>query len=65
MYDWMYYSTKDMAKASGSTRPYINLKTYLEYKERGIEILEKHKSEILSLSEEEDRSIEIEENNEE
>ena len=39
---WMFYLTADMAKALEIKRPYINLKTYLEYKERGINILEKH-----------------------
>ena len=61
---WMYYLTKDMAKALEIPRPYVNLKTYLEYKERGINVLEKHKSVINKLSEEEDSSIEGEENNE-
>ena len=40
-------------------------KTYLEYKERGINILEEHKSEIIKLSEEEDSSDENGENNDE
>lgn len=60
---WMYYLTNDMAKALEIQRPYNNLKTYLEYKERGINILEKHKSEIIKLSEEEDSSTENGENN--
>jgi len=30
---WMFYLTKDMAKAIDSTPPYKNLKTYLAYKE--------------------------------
>lgn len=50
---WMYYLTNDMAKALEIPRPYINLKTYLEYKERGINILEKHKEEIQNLNEDE------------
>ena len=29
---WMYYMTKDMAKAIDSKPPYKNLQTYLEYK---------------------------------
>lgn len=49
---WMYYLTKDMAKALEIPRPYTNLKSYLEYKERGINILAKHKEEILHLDEE-------------
>ena len=60
---WMYYLTNDMAKALEISRPYTNLKTYLEYKERGINVLEKHKSEIIKLSEEEDNSTENGENN--
>ncbi len=60
---WMYYLTNDMAKALEIPRPYTNLKTYLEYKERGINILEKHKSEIIKLSEEEDSSTENEDSN--
>ena len=62
---WMYYLTNDMAKALEISRPYNNLKTYLEYKERGINILEEHKSEIIKLSEEEDSSDENGENNDE
>jgi hypothetical protein len=51
---WMYYLTKDMAKALEIPRPYTNLKTYLEYKQRGINILEEHKKEIEQFNEEED-----------
>ncbi|MDQ6787829.1 MAG: EcoRV family type II restriction endonuclease [Acidobacteriota bacterium] len=49
---WMYFLTKDMAKALEIQRPYTNLKSYLEYKQRGINILAEHKEEILHLSEE-------------
>lgn len=56
---WMYYLTNDMAKALEIPRPYTNLKTYLEYKQRGIDILRGHKNEILTLDED------IETNNEE
>jgi hypothetical protein len=49
---WMYFLTKDMAKALEIPRPYTNLKSYLEYKERGINILAEHKEEILHLDEE-------------
>lgn len=31
---WMYYLTKDMAKKDDILRPYKDLKTYMEYKER-------------------------------
>lgn len=46
---WMYYLTKDMAKALDIERPYINLKTYLAYKKRGMEALRKYENEIASL----------------
>ncbi len=39
---WMFYLTKDMAQALSVTRPYTNLKTYLEYEERGIDTLRAH-----------------------
>lgn len=49
---WMYFLTKDMAKALEIPRPYTNLKSYLEYKERGINILAEHREEIIHLDEE-------------
>jgi hypothetical protein len=51
---WMYYLTKDMAKALEVERPYTNLKTYLEYKEKGLSALSKHKKEILAMDEDEE-----------
>jgi len=51
---WMYYLTKDMAQALEISRPYTNLKSYLEYKQRGHDILEKHREEIERLNEEEE-----------
>jgi len=51
---WMYYLTKDMAKALEIPRPYTNLKSYLEYKQKGINVLEEHKKEIEELNEEEE-----------
>jgi hypothetical protein len=51
---WMYYLTTDMAKALEIERPYTNLKSYLEYKQRGINVLEEHKDEIIRLSAEDD-----------
>ncbi len=62
---WMYYLTNDMAKALEIPRPYTNLKSYLEYKQRGINILEAHKEEIKKLSEEDDIQTESESENEE
>lgn len=50
---WKYYLTKDMAKALEIERPYTNLKTYLEYKQRGIDVLKEHQDEINKLDEEE------------
>ena len=49
---WMYFLTKDMAKALEIPRPYTNLKSYLEYKQRGTDILNEHREEILHLDEE-------------
>jgi len=46
---WMFYLTKDMAKALDIERPYVNLKTYLEYKKRGIDTLREHEEEITRL----------------
>lgn len=56
LYDdyWMFYLTRDMAKALEIPRPYTNLKTYLDYKRKGINILSEHEEEIKMLSDEED-----------
>lgn len=48
---WMFYLTRDMAQAVPIERPYTNLKTYLEYKQRGVDTLRAHKEEIAQLSE--------------
>lgn len=53
---WMFYLTRDMAQALGVKRPYMNLKSYLEYKERGVDILREHQVEIKKLSEEDSLS---------
>jgi hypothetical protein len=50
---WIYYLTRDMAQALGVKCPYTNLKTYLEYKERGVDTLRAHKKQIAKLAEEE------------
>ncbi|KAF0206272.1 MAG: type II restriction endonuclease [Gallionellaceae bacterium] len=50
---WMYYLTKDMAKALDIERPYTNLKNYLEYKQRGIDTLRKYEKEISALGDDE------------
>lgn len=51
---WMYFLNKQMANEIGVPRPYTNLKSYLEYKERGIDILTKNKELIEKLNEEEE-----------
>src|SRR5437773_1763497 len=48
---WMFYLTRDMAQALSLARPYTNLKTYLKYKERGIDTLRAHEEQIASLAE--------------
>jgi restriction endonuclease EcoRV len=50
---WMFYLTRDMAEALGVKRPYMNLKSYLEYKKRGIDTLKAHEKEIAKLAEDE------------
>ena len=49
---WMFYLTRDMAQALGIARPYTNLKSYAEYKERGSDVLRRHGEEIKKLAEE-------------
>lgn len=48
---WMFYLTRDMAKEIEIERPYFNLKTYLEYKKRGVNKLREHEKEIAELDE--------------
>jgi hypothetical protein len=48
---WMFYLTRDMAQTLSLERPYTNLKTYLEYKNRGVETLRSHEKEIAALDE--------------
>ncbi len=50
---WMFYLTRDMAQALSLERPYTNLKTYLEYKKRGVDTLRAHEKQIAQLAEEE------------
>ncbi len=50
----MYYLTNDMAKALEIPRPYTNLKSYLDYKQKGVDILGQYKEEIEKLSAEDD-----------
>lgn len=57
---WMYYLTTDMAKALEIERPYTNLKSYFEYKQRGLDVLKKHQDEINALNEEENKEEDAE-----
>ena len=50
---WMFTLTADMAREAGIARPYANLKVYLEYKSRGIDVLQAHAQEIAELAEDE------------
>ena len=50
---WMYYLTKDMAKALEIERPYTSIKSFLEYKKKGIATLTEHEDEIKNLGAEE------------
>jgi len=56
---WMYYLTKDMAKALDIPRPYTNLKSYLAYKQYGINTLEKYRDQIIQMEEEEPQTEEL------
>jgi hypothetical protein len=57
---WMYYLTRDMAQTLGVKRPYTNLRTYVDYKKRGMDVLRAHEKEIATLAEEEPADIEEE-----
>ena len=50
----MNYLTVDMAKAAEVQRPYTNLKTYLEYKQRGVDALAGKREIIEKLSAEDE-----------
>jgi len=50
---WMYYLTKDMAKALEIERPYASIKSYLDYKKKGIAVLTEHEEEIKQMGEDE------------
>ena len=50
---WMFYLTRDMAQALSLERPYTHLKSYLEYKKRGVDTLRAHEKEIVELAEDE------------
>ncbi|MBU6411475.1 MAG: restriction endonuclease [Verrucomicrobia bacterium] len=50
---WMFYLTRDMARELSIERPYTDLKSYLEYKKRGVDKLRAHEREIARLAEDE------------
>ena len=56
---WRFYLTKGMVKKD-EKRPYMNLKTYLEYKQRGTDTLKAHAKEIADLAEDEPENEEDE-----
>jgi histidinol phosphatase-like enzyme len=51
---WMYFVDEQSSKESGSPRPYKNLKSYLEYKERGLEVLKLNKEIIENFKDEDE-----------
>jgi hypothetical protein len=55
---WMYYLTRDMAQALEIHRPYTNLKSYLAYKQRGVDVLRAHQTEIIHLDDSADEADE-------
>jgi hypothetical protein len=61
---WIFYLTRDMAQALSIERPYADLKTYLEYKKRGVDTLRAHEKEIVKLAEDEAGKAEEEEESE-
>lgn len=56
---WMFYLTADMAKALEIPRPYNNLKSYLEYKKRGMDSLKAHEEDIKNLDETDNQDTEL------
>ncbi len=55
---WMFYLTDDMAKKLEISRPYKNLKTYLEYKNRGHAALTKYANIISKLTDDDSSNLE-------
>jgi len=62
---WMFYLTRDMAQALEIERPYTNLKSYLAYKQRGVDTLREHEEEIADLGDDDPANGEDTENGEE
>lgn len=50
---WVYFVDEQSSREKGMPRPYTNLKTYLEYKERGFDVLHDNKAIIEKLNEDE------------
>jgi hypothetical protein len=48
---WMYYLSADMARSLETSRPYSDLKSYFEYKQRGQKALQHHIDQIEKLTE--------------
>jgi hypothetical protein len=48
---WMHYLTGDMAQKVSQARPYSDLISYYEYKNRGVDTLRAHEKEIAKLAE--------------
>lgn len=55
---WMYYLTEDMAKKEDVARPYNNLSSYLEYKNRFMDRIDLSPAALAKLAEEEGQSDE-------
>lgn len=51
---WMFYLTRSMAQEAEIDRPYKNLKTYFDYKKRGIEVLVQNAAAIAALNEDDE-----------
>lgn len=51
---WMYFVDEQSSKEKGIPRPYTNLKSYLEYKEKGMQALHENKEIIEKLKEDEE-----------
>ncbi|MFN3406093.1 MAG: type II restriction endonuclease [Cytophagaceae bacterium] len=54
---WMYFVDEQSSKEKGIPRPYTNLKSYLEYKAKDIEVLNQNKEIIENLEEDEESDI--------
>ncbi len=55
---WMYYLTEDMAKKEDANRPYNNLSSYLEYKNRFMDRIDLSPAAMAKLAEDEEQSNE-------